>query len=1157
MTAPDAQLCSFEVELDDVEQPLNEAPISSQQQQLADGSQLDSTLDIANLTGYRSPPGKQFALLTLCTGGILLLVARWSLHVRLKCSLKRCPLGAAELVLITLTDGQAELVRPTTVLGQSQDELHAFATPGPNGAVSKGKPSSDSRFLEFRCMRLFWSEQRATYLPVPALPLNFREEVLEKAVLAQVQAVSTGEHSLLWAAPPDRSERCLWFGSNEMILPIKSMARMLLDELVLPFYIFQYASVLIWCLEEYYIYGFLILAITFASVVATVLNAHATCKRLAEMAHFTCTVRRASQGPRATPVSSTQLVPGDLVWVGAGVLACDLVLLRGECIVDENMLTGEAIPVRKVPYSPASNGLTYSPDTSKACTLYGGTNVAQVCPVGDDLGPLAMVARTRFNSAKGQLLQHMLYPRHHSTRYARDTLYFIAMMLTIGSILYIWSITALALEGMQPGDIVMRFLDLITIAVPPGLPACLQIALAVALHRLKTRREIFASDPHVIPTAGQLDTVCFDKTGTLTESGLELKGVVLVRADRLGFDALLPSRAPLPPGAAQLLATCHGLAQLDGHLVGDPLDQLMLEASGWSLQEAPSTKGGQVCARVQPPGSTHCWDILRRFEFSAEQQRSVVVAQAPSQAGFWVHAKGSPEAIQRLVHPASIPPDYDALLGSYTSRGLRVIAIAAWQLDSGVDVAAVHAMSQSDLERGLALIGLVVLDNPLKPDSREVVLELQAASLRVIMVTGDAARTAISVAQQCNILPPTRCCCLVDASEETGAGGRLELLSVPPHGTPRCISLPDLLRSVAEGDADCAVTGRGFQGVLLHEDPAALQVLLQHAGVWARMAPADKARLVHLLGDGGEPQQGLEGLGHWVAFCGDGANDVGALKAAHVGVSLCEAEASVAAPLTSRQQSTACMLHVIQEGRASLTTSHAIFKFIIVYAVAQILTVSFVYSYGLIVASYQYLIQDLFYTSVLAGLMALTAPRSALAPAAPRATRLMSPQLLLPVGLQLVGVLLFQGLGLAMLRKQAWYVKHEVEGRAFQTSYAPENTVIFLVCTAQFVITAFVFHKGRPHRLPLWTNRWLVGAMVVQSILWLYLTLSPGDAFTHGFAGLVPLPSSLRWGICLLVLGNLLVAILLDQAAQWLLRCGRRWQPRLPGSSRKAYERAA
>lgn len=122
------------------------------------------------------------------------------------------------------------------------------------------------------------------------------------------------------------------------------------------------------------------------------------------------------------------------------------------------------------------------------------------------------------------------------------------------------------------------------------------------------------------------------------------------------------------------------------------------------------------------------------------------------------------------------------------------------------------------------------------------------------------------------------------------------------------------------------------------QELGAVQPFLEGAGVFARMSPDDKRTLMELLGDGSVGDDGGEvaGLGHHVGFCGDGANDVGALKAAHVGVSLCEAEASVAAPLTSKRQTIACMVTVIAEGRCSLITSYIIFKFIIVYAFIQV-----------------------------------------------------------------------------------------------------------------------------------------------------------------------------------------------------------------------------
>jgi cation-transporting P-type ATPase 13A2 len=93
--------------------------------------------------------------------------------------------------------------------------------------------------------------------------------------------------------------------------------------------------------------------------------------------------------------------------------------------------------------------------------------------------------------------------------------------------------------------------------------------------------------------------------------------------------------------------------------------------------------------------------------------------------------------------------------------------------------------------------------------------------------------------------------------------------------------------------------------------------MLVKAQVFARMSPDEKHELV----------ERLQSLGYVVAFCGDGANDCGALKAADVGLSLSEAEASVAAPFTSHTQDIGCMIDVIREGRAALVTSFSCFKY--------------------------------------------------------------------------------------------------------------------------------------------------------------------------------------------------------------------------------------
>ena len=94
--------------------------------------------------------------------------------------------------------------------------------------------------------------------------------------------------------------------------------------------------------------------------------------------------------------------------------------------------------------------------------------------------------------------------------------------------------------------------------------------------------------------------------------------------------------------------------------------------------------------------------------------------------------------------------------------------------------------------------------------------------------------------------------------------------------------------------------------------------------MYARMSPEDKADLVELLQQTMKVQVGM---------CGDGANDCGALKQADAGISLSEAEASIAAPFTSKVQDISCVINLLREGRAALTTTFQAFKFIELYSI--------------------------------------------------------------------------------------------------------------------------------------------------------------------------------------------------------------------------------
>ena len=150
------------------------------------------------------------------------------------------------------------------------------------------------------------------------------------------------------------------------------------------------------------------------------------------------------------------------------------------------------------------------------------------------------------------------------------------------------------------------------------------------------------------------------------------------------------------------------------------------------------------------------------------------------------------------------------------------------------------------------------------------------------------------------------------------------------------------------------------------------------------MAPDDKAKLVEKLQEFCKTEVGM---------CGDGANDCGALKVADMGLSLSEAEASIAAPFTSQIQDISSVVVLLREGRCALTTSFQCFKFIEMYSMIQFLSVIMLYSMGSRLSDSQFLYIDLFMIIPLSIFMGQTEAYKTLTPHLPAASLLSLPVL--------------------------------------------------------------------------------------------------------------------------------------------------------------------
>jgi cation-transporting ATPase 13A3/4/5 len=217
-----------------------------------------------------------------------------------------------------------------------------------------------------------------------------------------------------------------------------------------------------------------------------------------------------------------------------------------------------------------------------------------------------MAVRTGFNTTKGALVRSMLFPKPSGFKFYRDSFRYISVMGGIAMIGFVASFVNFVRLKLAWHLIVVRALDLITIVVPPALPATLTIGTNFALSRLR-KKQIFCISPQRVNVGGKLDIVCFDKTGTLTEDGLDILGIRIAQKPNNRFSDILPDAQALLPGAAYerdptieydhhkallyAMATCHSLREVDGELVGDPLDVKMFEFTGWTFEEGEQKSG--------------------------------------------------------------------------------------------------------------------------------------------------------------------------------------------------------------------------------------------------------------------------------------------------------------------------------------------------------------------------------------------------------------------------------------------------------------------------------------------------------------------------------------------------------------------------------------
>ncbi|KAK9760648.1 hypothetical protein K7432_015125 [Basidiobolus ranarum] len=554
--------------------------------------------------------------------------------------------------------------------------------------------------------------------------------------------------------------------------------------------------------------------------------------------------------------------------------------------------------------------------------------------------------------------------------------------------------------------------------------------------------------------AGKVQIFCFDKTGTLTKEGLDYYGVSTVKdlkGDSCHFQDREESVPAVPINIQMGLATCHAVTQVNGQFIGNPVDIEMFRSTKWNLVESGNTDylDSLVPSYAPEVKPVH---IIKRFEF-VHARASMSVAVLDSSTGHvHVYIKGSFEKIKELSNPETIPHNFDLVTASYAREGCYVLALAHRDLGP-IDIETVKEMSREQMESKASFAGLILFKNKLKDDTAEAIAELRAGDTRTVMITGDNALTGIYIARACNMMPSGVRVLLGDV----GTDSKLVWMD---FDSCEYVDVDEALEKYPN-QIELAVTAKAFDHLFRSGD---IRKYLLNIRVFARMTPDGKVQCVQL-----HMARSIVGM------CGDGGNDCGALRAAHVGIALSEAEASIVSPFSTSVRSIYSCVELLKQGRTALSTSFAVFKFLILYGETMAFLELMQYYFTVVVQQWIWVVIDGFVTVGLAWALTLSKPAAKLASERPTA-RLLGPATLTSAISQIFVNLIFFIGAITLLFRQQWFVCSEFDGAAADAAKwwlladSYEAEVIAIVCLYQFINAAAVFNFGYKFRQSWWRN---------------------------------------------------------------------------------------
>jgi calcium-translocating P-type ATPase len=688
---------------------------------------------------------------------------------------------------------------------------------------------------------------------------------------AAAQALDTGEDGL---AADDAARRLDEHGPNTLEEDTGPNAiTILVNQFRSPLIvILLVAGVVAGLLGEYIDAGFIAAVLVINAAIGFVqeYRAESSIQALMELAAPSSTVVRDGEEEE---IDSAELVPGDLVVLNPGDrVPADIRLTEVSRLeVDESLLTGESTSVHKA-VDPVESD---SPVADRSSMVYMGATVAGGSARG-------YVVATGMRTELGQIAATVQSEEQPDTPLQQRMTRFASIVsLAVGvasTVVVVWGL----LRGMDLTEVFLLAVALAVSAVPEGLPVAFTVALALGVRRMADRQAIVRRLP-AVETLGSTTTIGSDKTGTLTRNEMTVEAVW---ADGTAFDLGSGADVPNPDEHAGLRLTLLAGALTNAAKLtadeddgaadqGDPTEVALLRSAARAGLDVEALRTEHEVVLDQP--------------FDPSLLYSASVCQDGD--GYLLVAKGATERLLERctavrTEDGDAELDTDAVheaMEAMAEQGLRVLGMAVKHLDAAPD-------DVEDLElEHMVFCGLQGMMDPPREHVAEAIAGCQEAGMRVVMITGDHAKTARAIAGELGI---------ADDGDGVLTGPEVEELSDAELGERVC-----------------------------------------DVAVYARVSPEHKLRIMHALQEQGEV----------AAVTGDGINDAPALKAAEIGVSMGASGTDVAreaSDMVLTDDDFVSIRDAVAEGRATFDNLRKVTFFLVATGAAEVIIILFGFGAG-------------------------------------------------------------------------------------------------------------------------------------------------------------------------------------------------------------------